>query len=324
MARPTKNSCEYFPHDNNMRNHPKVKALRHKFANGYAIWSMFIEYLTGSDGNVFEYSDLQFELLSGDFEFSSKEIKEVIDYCVTLEMLFNDNGFIYSESLNINLAPVYKKRGLAKEQSSKQKRINGSFAKDSTVSTVVTVTETPQSTVVTGAEMPQSKVDKNILNKEEVVSKPLKRFIPPTIKEIDSYIKEKGYNVNAERFFYFYESNGWKVGKNKMISWKASVASWNTKDEKPSAYKKKEEQEKPSVAPAKDYHRFIDLIRSNPILNESRNMLLEFEYNNLKMGYDEIVSLLPKIASMEKRRGLYLELIDERDRIAYYKNKLNK
>ena len=62
MARPTKNSCEYFPHDNNMRNHPKVKALRHKFTNGYAIWSMFIEYLTGSDGNVFEYSDLQLKL----------------------------------------------------------------------------------------------------------------------------------------------------------------------------------------------------------------------------------------------------------------------
>jgi hypothetical protein len=100
---------------------------------------------------------------------------------------------------------------------------------------------------------------------------------------------------------------------------------WNDEIiEKPSSYKKKEEQEKPSVAPAKDYHRFIDLIRSNPILNESRNMLQEFEYNNLKMSFDEIVSLLPKIASMERRRGLYLELIDERDRIAYYKNKVNK
>jgi hypothetical protein len=110
-------------------------------------------------------------------------------------------------------------------------------------------------------------------------------------------------------------------------SWKGFKADWLsniTSNEKPSAYKKKEDQEKPSVAPAEDYHRFIDLIRSNPILNESRNMLLEFEYNNLKMSFDEIVSLLPKIASMERRRGLYLELIDERDRIAYYKNKLNK
>ena len=56
-------------------------------------------------------------------------------------------------------------------------------------------------------------------------------FAHPTIEEIDSYVKAKGYKVNAERFFYFYESKGWKVGKNKMKSWKASVATWNTKEE---------------------------------------------------------------------------------------------
>jgi hypothetical protein len=35
------------------------------------------------------------------------------------------------------------------------------------------------------------------------------------------------------------------------------------------------------------------------------------------MSFDEIVSLLPKIASMERRRGLYLELIDERFKKEY-------
>ena len=66
---------------------------------------------------------------------------------------------------------------------------------------------------------------------EEKSQKSQKRFCPPTIEEIDSYVKAKGYKVNAERFFYFYESKGWKVGKNKMKSWKASVATWNTKEE---------------------------------------------------------------------------------------------
>jgi Domain of unknown function (DUF4373) len=67
MARPKKNNCEYFPHDNQMRNHPKVKALRKKFPNGYAVWSMFLEYLTGSDGNVFDCSEINYEIVSGDF-----------------------------------------------------------------------------------------------------------------------------------------------------------------------------------------------------------------------------------------------------------------
>ena len=68
MARPIKNYCDYFPHDRDMRNHRKVKAIRTKFGViGYAIWSMTLEYLTGIDGNVLEYSDVEFELMAGDF-----------------------------------------------------------------------------------------------------------------------------------------------------------------------------------------------------------------------------------------------------------------
>jgi|GEM_PF-5844362 len=49
MARPIKNSCDYFPHDKDMRNHKKIKAIRTKYGiTGYAIWSMILEHLTGS------------------------------------------------------------------------------------------------------------------------------------------------------------------------------------------------------------------------------------------------------------------------------------
>lgn len=144
MPRPTKNNCAYFPHDNDMRNHAKVKSLRIKFTNGYAIWSMLLETLTGNDGNVFEYTDLQFELFCGDFGFSVTEIRDVVDYCIRLEMLFVSDGFVYSESLNENLAPVYKKRGKAKEQSAKQKRKNGVYVTETTDTTVIPVEEIPQ------------------------------------------------------------------------------------------------------------------------------------------------------------------------------------
>lgn len=54
-----------------------------------------------------------------------------------------------------------------------------------------------------------------------------KRFSPPTIEEVEAYIKENGYSVNAEKWYSHYESNGWYVGKNKMKDWKASVRYWN-------------------------------------------------------------------------------------------------
>ena len=57
---------------------------------------------------------------------------------------------------------------------------------------------------------------------------PVRRFVPPTFQEVDAYMIEKGVNDNAEAksFCDFYESNGWKVGKNKMKSWQASVRNW--------------------------------------------------------------------------------------------------
>jgi hypothetical protein len=145
MARPKKNYCDYFPHDRDMRNHRKVKAIRTKFGPiGYAIWSMTLEYLTGIDGNEFEYSDVEFELMAGDFGVSATEIRDVIDYCIKLDMLFNNNGFINSESLDERLKPVYEKRGTNKDKSKKQLRVNGKFANNKTVTDGVSATEMPQ------------------------------------------------------------------------------------------------------------------------------------------------------------------------------------
>ena len=59
------------------------------------------------------------------------------------------------------------------------------------------------------------------------------RMEKPTLEEIKSYCKEKGYNINAEGFYSYYESNGWKIGgKTAMKNWKAAVQSWAARDEK--------------------------------------------------------------------------------------------
>ena len=53
-----------------------------------------------------------------------------------------------------------------------------------------------------------------------------KKFVKPTVEEIRAYCAEKGYDIDPEAFFAFYESNGWKVGKNPMKNWKMACVTW--------------------------------------------------------------------------------------------------
>lgn len=53
-----------------------------------------------------------------------------------------------------------------------------------------------------------------------------KRFEKPTLSEIKAYCIERNNNVDAQHFFDYYESNGWKVGKNSMKNWQAAVRTW--------------------------------------------------------------------------------------------------
>jgi len=59
-------------------------------------------------------------------------------------------------------------------------------------------------------------------DKKENAGKPPR----PTLEEIKEYVKKKNYTFDYEAFFNFYESNGWKVGKNPMKSWRAACVTW--------------------------------------------------------------------------------------------------
>ena len=69
-----------------------------------------------------------------------------------------------------------------------------------------------------------------------------KRFVKPTLSEIEQYCIERKNNVNAEQFFDYYESNGWRVGKNSMKDWKAAVRTWERSEyRKPNSKKNSKE-----------------------------------------------------------------------------------
>ena len=68
------------------------------------------------------------------------------------------------------------------------------------------------------------------INNDSLYKKGSSRFQKPTIEEIRQYCQEKGYNVDAEQFFNFYESKGWVVGKSPMKNWRAAVCTWNKRE----------------------------------------------------------------------------------------------
>lgn len=69
-------------------------------------------------------------------------------------------------------------------------------------------------------------IEKEIHSSAKSTTTKRKRFEKPTLSQITQYCLERNNNVNAEQFYDYYESNGWKVGKNSMKNWKAAVRTW--------------------------------------------------------------------------------------------------
>lgn len=85
--------------------------------------------------------------------------------------------------------------------------------------------ENPKNPSLSGKTQKTLTVTDNDTVNDKPINKTV-RFSPPTLEEIRVYILEKSYQVDAERFFNFYESKNWMVGKNKMKKWKAAIANW--------------------------------------------------------------------------------------------------
>ena len=83
-------------------------------------------------------------------------------------------------------------------------------------------------------QLPESYLDIDIdIDKDKESGEKTKRsFAPPSVEDVENYCKEKGYKtVNAMAFVAFYESKGWKVGKDKMKNWKSAVAGWEARNQ---------------------------------------------------------------------------------------------
>lgn len=71
--------------------------------------------------------------------------------------------------------------------------------------------------------------DENPPSPPEKTADPPKKpphFTKPTLEEVASYCAERMNGIDAQAFFDFYESKGWRVGNQRMSDWRASVRTW--------------------------------------------------------------------------------------------------
>lgn len=69
--------------------------------------------------------------------------------------------------------------------------------------------------------------DNNVNN----VNKKKRGFSPPSLQEVADYCLERKNSVDPQTFIDFYSSKGWMVGKTKMKDWKASVRTWEKRND---------------------------------------------------------------------------------------------
>lgn len=84
--------------------------------------------------------------------------------------------------------------------------------------------------------------DKNKKDKEiptNVGTKKSSAFQPPTLEEVKARCAEKGYTLEPEAFISYYNANGWKVGRTKMVSWIDALAGWESREKQ---YRKPKKQ----------------------------------------------------------------------------------
>lgn len=210
----------YFIHDVNASQDSKILRLLMKHGNiGYGIFWRIIEIMAQSNDG---YLSADFNLLGYLLREKNELVKSVVCDFGLFEFSTDSKSFT-SNRLQRNIISAVEKSEKMRQAGIKsgESRKN----KSSTNAEQIKINEIKRN---------ETKKDISFDSpKGETQEKgPVKRFVKPTIEEINDYgqgyLKEKGYlcQFNAERFFNFYESNGWKVGKNPMKDWKATVRNW--------------------------------------------------------------------------------------------------
>jgi uncharacterized protein YdaU (DUF1376 family) len=172
------------------------------------------DWLGGTMGMTFEEKGAYMDLLMLQFNrghMTSQVIGQVVGQLwVKIQDKFkiDSNGLYYNERLDIEIE---------KRKTFVQSRYNNLSGKNQ-----YTKSEGHMIGHMSN-HMENENINENINNNKG------KNFEKPKIEEVKKYCIERSNNVDPNKWYDFYESKGWMIGKNKMKDWKAAIRTWETK-----------------------------------------------------------------------------------------------
>lgn len=214
----------------------------------YAIITVWFKLLClagkQNNGGIFMLNDkiaYNEEMLATIFRMKSTTIRKALDMFEQFGMIERIEGVVSIPNWNKHqsLEKLEKQKKLRNDYMKKYmkaKRESEKIASKNDVNTNVKVNVTKMLTDVNTLEEDIDKEIRNKNKKEDTTTSSSrlsdKATTTPTLNEIEDYIKEKNYKVNAKKFFEVNEARGWKIANNEIKSWKYLLAVWNDKEVK--------------------------------------------------------------------------------------------
>lgn len=217
----------YFQHDYNARNDPKLQDLLIKHGvEGIGVYWCIVEMLYEQDGflELRSCKSIAFAL-HVDYSLVESVVKKY-------ELFQNDGERFWSESIkrrlmtSRNIAAKRKSAALSRWQTMQPETDANASKSDANAMQMHQKPMQMHCTCMVKESKEKESKENNITNKDGE-SKKRTAFLPPSLEEVQAYIKQKGYSVDAEAFIAFYSSKNWYVGKNKMTNWRMAVVTWS-------------------------------------------------------------------------------------------------
>lgn len=150
MARPAKQTVDYFPHI--IKNGKTITILENKFGNdGYAFWFKLLEILGSTEGHFYEYTNTtDKEFLHARTLVSEETAKEILDLLADLNAidpeLWQEN-IIWSDNFVDNIEDAYSRRKVNVPQKPTTKEVNDNINESEEGLSEVSDNTNPQSKV---------------------------------------------------------------------------------------------------------------------------------------------------------------------------------
>lgn len=265
MARPSKEGLEYFSLD--CRFSDSVKLIQAEFGLvGIGILIRLWQKIYGERGYYTKWDTDVALVFASECNVGANVVCEVVSACIRRGLfdknLYDRFGILTSASIQMRFAEATSRRDSQKvfadyllipvrknwvsvcnnsinaydnsknvddNPQSKEKK---SKVKNKEISDDISICADSQSEVVTGG-------------------KGKTKFVKPTVEEIRQYCLERNNGIDPETFYHHYESNGWRIGKTPMKSWKSAIITWERKRQE--ELERKKDVDSPSDHTPKSY-----------------------------------------------------------------------